>query len=999
MKSRGKSPAGRLGLTAALLIIAVPICSAKIPARQAANLSPPAGQVSGGLPLAFEANQGQTDPRVRFLARGPGHTLFLTADEAVLVLREAAAAEGDESNRGPRPQAKSEGPSHVVRMRFLGGDAPGPVGLDTLPGRSNYLVGSDPRRWHGGIPLYARVKYESLYPGVDAIFHQGDGRLEYDLVVAPGASPDVIRIGFEGTGRVRLDASGNLILPVGKGEVVQHAPVIYQETGGVRSMLAGRFVLRGRSEIGFSVSGTYDPARPLVIDPVLSYSTFLGGAASGTPLAMVVDGSGSVYFTGATDSVLPLGTALQPLPGGDGDVFVTRMDPSGAAVIYSTYLGGSEFDRGWAIALDGSGSAFVTGSTWSTDFPVVHAFQAAMGSVPLPGGNRPSDAFVAKLSPDGSALDFSTYLGGSNEDFGTAIAVDASGRASVAGSTGSGDFPVASPLQANHASFGLADAFITRFSASGEALVFSTTLGGQDREDGAAGIALDPAGNTYVTGFTNSPDFPQLGALSKAPDQIFYDAFVTKINPSGTGFIFSALLGGNRDGSATADYGTAIAADASGNAYVAGSTTANRFPIRNPVQVSPPPGETLPSGWNVFAAKINPTGTTLVYSTFLGGSSSEVANGIAVDAEGQAHLVGYTTSADFPQVRPLSPIHFPGSSSDLFVAKLSADGGRLAYSTCVGGTQGENGFSIAIDASGRALVGGDTSSPDFPVAAGPSQPFGPPAPFILTLEDDAPPLGPTPAPGEGRVENDHPAVHYDGPWFPNVSEAHSGGSAALAVDPGSRAVITFKGIGVRWIGYRDEWSGYARVYLDGIFVRLVDTHANSAWPQALLYAEGGLADENHTLVIEATGASGGGSLGAWVWVDAFEVIGGVVPPPDTDGDTVFDDQDCTPADSTTWRVPTQALSLLVSGGETGLALAWQAPIDQGGTAVTYDVLRSALPADFMSAECVATSLTTTSLTLTPGSGNEFYLVRSRNACGATLGSDSAGIERSGAACP
>jgi hypothetical protein len=829
----------------------------------------------GRLPLAFEANQGQADPRVRFLARGTDHVLFLTRDESVLVLRAAGAAGGDNTKRGPRLQAKDGGRNRVVRMRFLGGGgAPRLVGLDGLPGRSNHLIGSDPRRWRRGVPLFARVKYESLYPGVDLIFHGSEGPLEYDLVVAPGASPDVIRIGFQGTGRLRLDESGDLILPVGDGEVVQHAPRIYQEVDGARRMIGGTFVLRGRREVGFAITGTHDPGRALVIDPVLSYSTYLGGASDDTAQAIAVDNSGSAYLAGSTfSSDFPLANAFQSTRRGYGDVFVTKIDPNGGALVYSTYLGGNEYDAAHGIAIDNSGSAYVTGTTSSTDFPVTDAFQPAFR-----GGTSyyyPTDAFVAKLTPDGSALVYSTYLGGGGDDAGAGIAVDGSGSASVAGRTNSIDFPLARPLQPGRAglNFYITDAFVTRLTPSGSALVFSTYLGGRNWEL-PAGVAVDPAGNTYVTGHTDSPDFPTFGALRAAPDQVRGEAFVTKFNPSGTGFVYSLLLGGSNQ-----DQGTAIAADASGNAYVAGSTYSSDFPIRNPVQAS----RGGSSGWDVdaFAAKIDPGGSALVYSTFLGGSRPEAAGGIAVDARGQAHLVGSTSSRDFPQERPLEPLFVPSAyPQDLFVTKLSADGGLLAYSTYLGGGNLDYGLGIAVDPSGGAYVTGYTYSLDFPTTAGAFQSFhtntSPGAyiseAFVAKIEDDAPPPGPTPVPGEGRLENDDQAVHSSGPWFSNVLAGHSGGGAALAVDAGSRLVVTFKGTAFRWIGYRDEWSGFARVFLDGVSRGIVDTYATPAEYQAVVYAEHDLADEIHTLVIEVTGTHNPSSGGAWIWVDAFEVV-------------------------------------------------------------------------------------------------------------------------------
>ena len=994
MNSTLKCFAGRLGIGAVLLLFSVANRAETTPAPPTAIPSSPAVRVFGRLPLAFEVNQGQAKPRVRFLARGPGYGVFLAADEAVLVLRDAGTATGGEAKSGLSRQAKKDVWSQVVRMRFLGGTVtPDLFGLDNLPGHSNYLVGGDPGKWRKGIPLYARVKYENLYPGVDAIFHGSESRLEYDLVVAPGANPAVIRIGFQGTGRLRLDESGNLVLPVGTGEIVQHAPFIYQESGGAREILAGKFVLRGPREIGFAVSGAYDPARALVIDPVLSYSTYLGGTGIDEGHAIAVDASGSAYIVGTTTSTdFPVVNPRQGTARGARDVFVAKLDPSGSGLAYSTYLGGSGDDYGHGVAVDGSGSAYVTGWTGSTNFPVVGAFQAAKG-----GATSDVDAFVAKLSPDGSTLVYSTYLGGSAVDSGWAIAVDADGRAHVAGITMSNNFPLANPLQSCHANFGInADGFVTRLSPDGSALSFSTYLGGSG-DDRAWGLALDPAGNIYVAGDTTSPDFPMINAMNQTLRST--DAFVLKIDASRLAFVYSTFLGGSNREEGPA---IAMAVDAAGDAFVTGHTNSTDFPLLNPVLPIP----TNPSGdWYGFVTKIDPLGSALAYSTYLGGHGGNIPQGIAVDVAGQAHVIGSTWSADFPLVLPLDAT-IDSLYPDTFVTTLNADGGAFVYSTYLGGSGTQEGMAIALDAAGDAYVTGVTSSYNFPTV----NPFqaahagsGSDAFVAKILHDGpapSPASNPSPAGSGGRFEQDDSGLAYSGSWFPNSHCSHSHGTAVLATDPGSSITVTFNGTSIRWIGYRDPWSGIASIFLDGAFVQTVDTYASAAQYQVLLFAAAGLATGTHTLVVEATGTHGAPSGGSWIWVDAIDVIGTIfLPITDSDGDGVPDNLDCSPSDPTAWRTPSPAQSLQVSGGPADLVLAWQAPLDQGGMTTTYDVLRSANPADFTTAECVATAIATTSVTVTPLPGNEFYLVRSRNACGGTLGTDSAGAERAGAACP
>jgi hypothetical protein len=433
----------------------------------------------GQVPLSFEANQGQADARVDFLARGSGYGLFLTPTEAVLSLQPPAATDADQAPAGD-----------VLSLRLLGANRHAQAeGLDQLAGTSNYLVGTDPGQWHTDIANYGQVAYDGVWRGIDVVYYGNQRHLEYDFVLEPGADPGSIKLQFQGARGLELDGQGNLVLQTAGGDVVQQAPVLYQEIGGVRHAVSGHYVLKGQGQVGFEV-GAYDPTRPLVIDPVLSYSTYLGKGDYG--FGIVVDGSGSAYVTGYTSSTQfptrnPLQSRLASIR--NWDAFVTKLSPDGRSLVYSTYLGGNDYDKGTAIAVDASGNAYVTGSTNSTNFPTTAgAFQRAWGGGYDSNGTARHDAFVAKLNPTGNALVYSTYLGGAGNEnnyyspSSGGIAVDASGNAYVTGATSSSNFPLQNALQATFG--GVSDAFVTKLNAAGTALVYSTYLGGSGEERG-----------------------------------------------------------------------------------------------------------------------------------------------------------------------------------------------------------------------------------------------------------------------------------------------------------------------------------------------------------------------------------------------------------------------------------------------------------------------------------------------------------------------------------
>lgn len=685
----------------------------------------------GEIGLSFEANQGQADEQVQFLARGTGYGLFLTSTEAVLALARPAAADDQADDASPAdlpgsapslalvdPDEAAQPPLDpqlsVLRMQLVGANPQAHVsGLAPLAARSNYFVGNDPAGWRTDVPHFGRVEYQGVYSGVDLVYYGNERELQYDFTVAPGADAGQIVLGFEGAEAIRIDDAGNLVLTVGDGELVERAPVVYQQQAdGSREIIDGSYVLRGAGQVGFEI-GPYDASRPLVIDPILSYSTYLGGNNTDHGVAMAADAAGHAYITGMTvSSNFPLtpagaGTPARATFAGNVDVFVTKLAPNGSGIVYSTYLGGSGDDRGHGIALDGSGNAYLTGMTTSANFPTVGTIQSAHG-----GGTY--DAFVTKLNANGSALVYSTYLGGSGSENqfgfhgynGGAIAVDSAGNALVAGMTSSVNFPTAGAAQTSYGG-GSLDAFLTRVNAAGTAFNYSTYLGGSG-EDRGAGIAVDGTGKAYVTGFTVSDNFPTTAAALQTSRRGAWDAFVTKIDPSqaaAASLGWSTYLGGFGD-----EFPQAIAVDATGHAYLTGLVWADRFPTTSAL-------DAIPNGhFDAFVSKLTPDGCDLVYSTYLGGGNDDRAQAIAVDAAGNAHVAGFTASRNFPTVNAVQATH-AGGPWDGFVARLNARGTALHYSTYLGGTADDRAQGIALDASGNAYVAGLTISTNFPTSA------------------------------------------------------------------------------------------------------------------------------------------------------------------------------------------------------------------------------------------------------------------------------------------
>lgn len=667
-------------------------------------------------PLSFEANLGQTDPSVQFLSRGQGYSLFLTPTEAVLSLRKTDSALRFKPSKLPssnpvRPAKTST--VGVLRMQLEGTQAKAQAeGLDQLPGKTHYLRGKDPKAWRTGIPSYARVKYHGIYPGIDLVYYGKQRQLEYDFIVAPGADPKAIRFHVEGAEQLRLGSNGQLIVKTEGGEVIQHQPVIYQEIDGVHKSIAGGYLLhpdkKGKTaDVGFQVA-RYDTSRPLIIDPVLSYSTFLGGSDYDIADDVAVDGSGNAYVAGTTASVdFPLVNGSQPLSvGGSADAFVTKFNAKGNRVLYSTYFGGSDSDVGESIGVDYQGNAIISGYTYSADFPKRNPLQADCHIV----NDYEGDAFVAKLNAEGTAFVYATCLGGSSAEFNSNIAVDRLGNAYVTALTRSTDFPTLHPLQASL--LAEQDAFVAKIGPTGS-LIYSTYFGGnQTFGEASEDIAVDKFGNAYIVGWTTASDFPTVHPLqpAKAGGTYDSDAFVAKLNASGSALIYSTYLGGQQIEICSDPFcATAgIAVDGSGNAYVTGTTNSSDFPTVRPLQ------NTLKGYSNAFVAKLNAAGSALVYSTYLGGDNYNYGNAISVNSNGNAYIVGSTDSQHFPVFRALQPNCAVQSDYDVTLTKLNAAGTKFIYSTCLGGRDDDYSQGIAVNRYGSAYVAGGTGSTDFP---------------------------------------------------------------------------------------------------------------------------------------------------------------------------------------------------------------------------------------------------------------------------------------------
>lgn len=715
----------------------------------------------GKLPLSFEQNMGQTDKAVKFLARNPRYTMYLTSTEAVFVLRKF-----EDANKVRR---------QVLRMQIVGANTQAEVeGRDELNNKSNYFIGGDREQWRSNVSNFARVFYKGVYPGIDMVYYGQQRELEYDFIVAPQADPREIKLAFKGASDISLDGQGDLRIKLGERELVQPAPFIYQEVNGERKQIAGRFVIKHNQQsatrnpqsvqVGFEVED-YDRSLPLVIDPKLLFSTYVGGytefidiveGQGDTAAGVAVDSNGSVYITGNTDSTdFPATSGAWQeeleLRGDDacliagplkcGDAFVLKLNTTGTQIQYATYLGGHNSDEARAIAVDATGRAYITGGTdpfnaanfcinpylWPTTFGTYQ-------NKPCYGARADSDAFFTVLNSAGSELVYSTYygggfVGGDNNDIGNAIAIDSSGNGYIAGETTSNNLPDKNAFQNNRASSGTGkDAFVAKFNpaeTNNDSFLYGSYLGGTG-DDIALGIAVDAVGNAYVVGRTASNDL-DTRAPSGQPLRASFnggstDGFIAKVdvtNASGAGsLVYLSYYGGSG-----ADSVNAVTVEANTQrAYITGrSDSATGFPLLNAFDAS------AGTSSDAFVAKLNADGTAQFYSTFLGGSSFDEGLAITLDAALNVYLTGQTLSTNFPNKNGFQTVR-ASSDGDAFVTKISAVGNtpaqpKILYSSYLGGGGGggtgkDIGRGIALDSKGNVYIAGQTASATFPTTAG-----------------------------------------------------------------------------------------------------------------------------------------------------------------------------------------------------------------------------------------------------------------------------------------
>jgi len=647
------------------------------------------------LPLAFERNDGQFDGLVRFAARGDGYEVALGPNGARLALAEHGAA--------PRE----------VGVRFFGGQpARAMTGVEALPGQTHYYRGNDPRAWTANVPTFGRVRAAGIYPGIDVEYYGRDRQLEYDFLVAPGADPRQIVLTFDGVDRTTVDATGDLLLQVGGRAVRQHRPVAYQIAGNERRAVRADYRLAGRQQVTIAL-GDYDREQPLIIDPVLAYSSYFGGSGDDGVRAMAVDANGNIYLTGVTTSTnFPTASAHQGTKSGPNtttDAFVTKLNPAGTTVFFSTYLGGTGSENNATetagrIALDANGNVYVAGDTVSPDFPTTgNAFQPAYAG----GSNNPADGFISKFSATG-ILTYSTYFGGQDVDHINGIAIASDGDITFSGRTRSSQvegFPLVNAMDTTLA--GTADAFVARLESNGASLVFSTFIGGTGDEFSfyRSGHAIDAQDNVYISGNTSSVDYPTTpGAFRTVRTNATNDGFVTKLSANGQTILASTWFGGTNGENLVSD----VAMAPTGEVVIAGETnTTTGFPLVNAFQTTYQGG--IRDG---FVAKLNATLTGAIFSSYFGGNQRDVVKDVAVDTAGTIHIVGTTGSSVFPLVQPVQSTL--ASANDAFVARFGPTG-AVTFSSFLGSTQvNEEGMAVAATSTGQTVAGGWTAGNNFP---------------------------------------------------------------------------------------------------------------------------------------------------------------------------------------------------------------------------------------------------------------------------------------------
>ena len=673
---------------------------------------PDSGETSG---IRFERNVGQADSGYGFIAHGHQQSILLSAAESVIELR------GSKKTK-----------ARFIHASFAGGRSNvEPQAEQPLSGRVNYLIG-DSKKWHTDIPTFGAVRFPNVYPGVDVVYHGNRGNLETDFVVQPGGDPESIRIKVGGADQVQLESDGSLSARADKRTLSWKKPTLYQVGAhGQKSRVEGRFRFESNGSVGFEV-GAYDIHRPLVIDPVLTYATYFGTPYGEGAARVAADASGNAYIVGSSDDPsFPSspGSFFSLVDGIQGNMLVAKLGPDGKSMVYETHIGGSNGDLGWGIALDSTGNVYLTGATDSSDFPLL----PAANNLTTKSVTDPLNCFVTKLNPAGNALIYSVVIGGTNADGCSSVGIDSSGNAYVVGVTTSSDFPTVSPVQPNFPGVptSTGSAFVAKVSPDGTKLLYSTYFGGSGGNAAATAIAVDGAGNAYFTGFSFSSALP-VSANAFQPTyggnggQTYSsltsgDAFVVKMSPTGQK-IYATYLGGSKD-----DIGLGIAIDAQGDAYIGGATLSTNFPTKNPFQSAykGAGGDQYSFGGDGFITELDPTGSTLLFSSYIGGSKDDRVLGVALDSSGNIYLAGHTLSPDFPTAEGAqAQSAYVGDTGGVWrhqVMRSLRRSARLtprSLSPLISADRPATGASgIAVDGTGGIIIAGGTTSTDFPVSS------------------------------------------------------------------------------------------------------------------------------------------------------------------------------------------------------------------------------------------------------------------------------------------
>ena len=660
------------------------------------------------MPFSFIPNTGQiADRNISFTVRGSGSTLYFTRSEVIL---------DNVKNPGVN------GPPGFIRQSFPGANRdPVISGVNELPGKVNYFIGRDPSGWQSNIPTYGAVIYRDLYPGIDLLYYGNEGHLKREFRIVTGADPGSIAFRYNGISGISVDGDGSLNITTVHGAFRESPPVSYQDIGGQRVNVSVRYAVTS-PESARLVTGLYNPAYPLIIDPKLDYSTFYGGTSNDGGLrtslrgeieqrdSVTVDTNGNAYVTGYTQShdFRVTSGVYQTTAGGlgnatDQDAFVLKLNPAGSSPVWATYLGGLGDDAGDAIAVDASGNVVVTGFTESTNFPTTAgAFNT--------GPPVSFDAFVTKLNSDGSALIFSTYFGGNDVDQAMGVAMDSAMNVYITGGTASDNFPTTPGVvnTTNIAGGGTNTIFVAKLKPDGSAPIYSTYYGGGSEADGHS-IAIDSDGNAYVIGHTSATNFPTSTGAFQTARTGGEEAVIVKLNPTATGVIFSTYFGGSSN-----EFGNFIAVnDTTRNITFTGQTASTNLPI-----TSGAANTTKIGGTDAFVAEMNPAGSALIYSTYYGGTGDDFGVGLALDPSGDAYVAGYTASSNFRVTSDAFQKTYGGGAFDPFLLRLNPSGSSPVYSTYFGGSAEDDAFGIALDLSGNAYVVGSTFSNNFPNTTG-----------------------------------------------------------------------------------------------------------------------------------------------------------------------------------------------------------------------------------------------------------------------------------------